>query len=81
MKVPQYKDLDCEEVPGFIEADDRRDQAIDDLVEMPAASSKGLVAKAQAVVHKRLQEGSEERLRTLATSLANDLLTYFGAVA
>jgi hypothetical protein len=77
---PPYRHVDCEDVPGYSEADDRLSSAIAALEKTPARSFEGLIAKAQAVAEKSFQE-REGHHRAVAISLANDLLAYFGSAA
>ncbi len=74
-----YPELDCENTPGFLNVERRRDRAIADLTKTQAQTWGGLIAKAQALVNKRLYE-DYQRHQEVAFSLAQDLLKYFGAV-
>jgi hypothetical protein len=78
LKLRPDRDTDCEDVPGYLETEDRYFDAINKLVKTPAHSIEGLVAKARAVVYHRLQE-DHWRHRAGATALAEDILRYFGA--
>jgi hypothetical protein len=54
LKQPQYLHIDCEHIPGFVDADRRRDKALVDLAKSPARSFEGLIAKAEALTDRGL---------------------------
>ena len=80
LRLRQNRDADCEDVPGFLELEDRYHKAINALVKTPARSFEGIAAKARAVGHPRLCE-DYRRHRVVAVSLAQDILKYLGATA
>jgi hypothetical protein len=73
----QYPDTDCEDTPGFNDADRCRDKAIADLIKSPALSLEGFIGKAEAVADRRLIEDYQSH-GLVATSLAKDILRYAG---
>lgn len=62
----------------YHEMEARRDEVLEILATIPARSHEGLVAKAEALTQRRLIEDFE-RHGAVASSLADDVLRYFGA--